>query len=185
MFIRCVQLIEPALSKRQAQYIERLLAIYLDDNSQNSNPPFDDDKIHTIEDYTPKCVPNPVETADIEGSIWKQTPGKKCPFICGMKSLALKIVCINQDDIICLFQMVLIGSHAQLEVFHDCAFDQFLISCFLNERKIKNTKPHIYILLTLTLITAQKSCDNNKLAFYFHRNRKKKIVHFHCVCDGL
>lgn len=76
MFIRCIQLIEPALSKIQTQYIERLLAIYLDEESSKLNQSLDDGKIHTLEDYTPRTVPSLVETSDVEGSIWKQTPGK-------------------------------------------------------------------------------------------------------------
>lgn len=76
IIIRCVQLIEPALSETQTQYIERLLAIYLDEEPSKSNQSIDDGKIYTLEDYTPKTVSSSVETADVEGSIWKQTPGK-------------------------------------------------------------------------------------------------------------
>lgn len=76
MFIRCIQLIEPSLSKTQTHYIERLLAIYLDEESSKSNQSSDDGKIHTLEDYTPRTVSSSVETSDVEGSIWKQTPGK-------------------------------------------------------------------------------------------------------------
>ncbi|XP_031640748.1 uncharacterized protein LOC116352352 [Contarinia nasturtii] len=80
---KCVQLIEPALNKTQTKYIERLLAIYLDEDTSMIDQTIQDDKIHTLEDYTPNNVIQTTEAPNAEASIWRQTPDglnwKSCP----------------------------------------------------------------------------------------------------------
>lgn len=71
-------MIEPSLSKTQTKYIERLLAIYLEEDSSTMNQSIQDEKIHTLEDYYPQSVVELTEESDAKGSIWKQTPGELC-----------------------------------------------------------------------------------------------------------
>lgn len=78
-FNRCVQLIEPPLSKSQTRYIERLLSIYLDENDASSNShekqSSDDEKIHSLADYAHQTLARSSSVPDSDESIWKQAPG--------------------------------------------------------------------------------------------------------------
>lgn len=79
-FHRCIQLIEPALSKQEVKHIEQLISIYMRQvsvgKSEAGHSP-DIDVVHTFEDCiqsnTTKSIDLPNEQN--EGSIWREAPG--------------------------------------------------------------------------------------------------------------
>lgn len=81
-FDRCIQLIEPALTDTDAKHIERLISIYMDENSTKSPSSEEngcilsaDDKIYTLDEFLHGNVPTESSSDVTVDSIWRVAPG--------------------------------------------------------------------------------------------------------------
>lgn len=80
LFIRCIQLIEPALTDIDARQIERLISIYVAQDatkSSSSDESSTDDKIYTVDEILHGNANVPAKPcADVNmDSIWRVAPG--------------------------------------------------------------------------------------------------------------
>lgn len=80
---RCIQLIEPSLTEPEVRYIQRLIAIYMEQEASKSSNSEDsrlgDDLVHTIDDYPQEIaakLTEPTTNVSSEESIWREAPGR-------------------------------------------------------------------------------------------------------------